>query len=84
MNWPLFIKCHVDKSKLFIIITGVDQTINKFEAVLLSQYLATLKEPYVLKDLLILPTSIQMQYEKGTKEIAEKELSKHFDVSQKL
>jgi len=85
MHWPLFIKCHVDKSKLlYIIITGVDKTINKFEAILLTQYLATLEDPYVLSDIVILPTSIQIQYVKGTKEMAQESMLKHFEASTKI
>lgn len=84
MHWPLFIKCHLDRKNLYIIVTGVDQTINKFEAILLSQYLSNLDEPYVIKEMVTLPTSIQLQYEKGSCEDAQKELMKHFDVSAKI
>ena len=81
MHWPLFIKCHVDKSKLYIIITGVDQVINKFEAILLSQYLATQEEPFVLEEMIVLPNSIQIQYEKGSIEMADEAMQKHFEIS---
>lgn len=81
MHWPLFIKCHIDKRKLYIIITGVDKAINKFEALLLSQYLATLEEPFVLEDMIVLPTSIQIEYEKGSRERADECMQKHFAVS---
>ncbi|MBW6517963.1 MAG: hypothetical protein K0A89_05625 [ANME-2 cluster archaeon] len=81
MHWPLFIKCDVDKRKLYIIITGVDKAINKFEALLLSQYLATIEEPFVLEEMVVLPTSIQIQYEKGSREKANASMLKHFEVS---
>lgn len=87
LNWPLFVKVHSENSKgneIVILISGADPIINKFEAMLISIYLANLPEPYEIDNLLNLPSSIQIKFKKSTKDASIKTLHQYYRDASRL
>lgn len=78
LNWPLFIKTHKEGNKFIVLISGSDTLINKFEAMLISMYLANIENPLKLENILKLPSSIQLQFIEGDKGEAKQAIKKYY------
>ncbi|HIH43959.1 MAG TPA: hypothetical protein HA257_02395 [Candidatus Methanoperedenaceae archaeon] len=81
LNWPLFVKLSRVDDRVVLLISGTDSMINRFQATLISMFLANLQNPYVLTDMLNLPFSIQLQFKSGSKQDAERGLTAFFGGS---
>lgn len=78
LNWPLFIKTHAEGDNFIVLISGSDTMINKFGAMLISMYLTNLEKPLKLKNILKLPSSIQLQFSESTLEEAKVSFQHYF------
>lgn len=80
LNWPLFVKFSRLDDRFILLISGTDSMINRFQATLISMFLANLQNPYVLTDVLNLPFSIQLQFKSGSRQDAERGLTAFFGM----
>lgn len=61
LNWPVKVGISNEDNSLAFQITGMDQSINRFTAILISLYLANNKNSYKINKLLLYPVSIYIQ-----------------------
>jgi len=73
LNWPVKVSISNEDRNIAFQITGMDQTINRFTAILISLYLANNKNSYKISKLLLYPVSIYIQ----VTETAHKEEAMH-------
>ncbi len=66
LNWPVKAAVCSEEGNIVFQITGTDQVINKFTAILMSVYLANNKNPHKISKLLIYPASIYIQATKAS------------------
>ncbi|MBU4223037.1 MAG: hypothetical protein KKA10_15710, partial [Euryarchaeota archaeon] len=60
LNWPVKVTFSSDNGKVGIQITGMDQEINKFCAILVAMFFSKNKNPQKISILMIYPASIYM------------------------
>jgi hypothetical protein len=61
LNWPVKVSISNEDCNIAFQLTGMDQTINRFTAILISLYLANNQNPYKISKLLLYPVSIYIQ-----------------------
>jgi hypothetical protein len=61
LNWPVKVAISNEDNNIAFQITGMDQSINRFTAILISLYLANNQTPYKISKLLLYPVSIYIQ-----------------------
>jgi hypothetical protein len=61
LNWPVKVSISNEDCNISFQLTGMDQTINRFTAILISLYLANNQNPYKISKLMLYPVSIYIQ-----------------------
>ena len=84
LNWPLFVKTHTDGNDTIILISGSDTMINKFESMLIAMFLSNLETPLMLKNMLKLPSSIQMKFNESSEEESKEAFKQYFEDTETL
>lgn len=78
LNWPLYIKAHIEDEDIIVLISGSDTMINRFEAMLISMFVANMDVPLKINNILKLPSSIQLQFCESNPEEARKMFQEHY------
>ncbi len=82
LNWPVKVAASSDDGHMVFQITGTDQVINKFTAILVSVYLANNKNMHMVSKLMIYPASIYIEATKtASKEEAIHSIFENFSNS---
>ncbi len=79
LNWPVKVSISNEDCNIAFQLTGMDETINRFTAILISLYLANNQNPYKISKLLLYPVSIYIQLtETARKEDAMRSIYEYF------
>lgn len=62
LHWPVNVTAGIEDNMLSLQITGIDQELNRFSAILIAMFLASNKRSQKIKNVLSYPASIYMQF----------------------
>lgn len=82
MNWHLYIRFTEKAGSFIVLVSGMDMTLNRFEALLISRYMMNWDPCFRLAGMLAMPSSIQIKFEKGTREEALERIKSEFHMQE--